>query len=215
MMGRARQCGAPGTDRRLPSEPTKTPMLILAALAMLAIGWVEIRTPVELSFSIFYFIPVVVATWFGGYRWGVFLSLCTAAQYLLANYLAAPVYDRIPLRLWTATNELAGHLFMVYVVERLRRSMAAEREKQQLLQEALLEVQSLESLLPVCAWCKKVRDDQGYWSQLEAFIAAKTRTRFSHGICPDCSEKVRQENPDLFAAVPSAPANPRPGATNV
>jgi hypothetical protein len=95
-------------------------------------------------------------------------------------------------------NDLSAHLFTVFVVVRLRRAILAEREKHQRLEEALTEVQTLEGLLPVCAWCRKVRDDRGYWSQLESFISRKTRTGFSHGICPACAEKVRQENPELF-----------------
>ena len=51
-------------------------------------------------------------------------------------------------------------------------------------------VQQLESFLPICGYCKKVRDDQNYWEQIEHYINARTGTNFSHCICPDCLEKV-------------------------
>lgn len=56
------------------------------------------------------------------------------------------------------------------------------------LQHALDEVRTLQGLLPMCAWCKKVRDDQGYWDDVASYIARHTEASVSHGICPDCSK---------------------------
>lgn len=55
------------------------------------------------------------------------------------------------------------------------------------LQHALDEVRTLQGLLPMCAWCKKVRDDQGYWDDVASYIARHTEASVSHGICPDCA----------------------------
>ncbi len=73
---------------------------------------------------------------------------------------------------------------------------AAEAEREQLvaeLREALSNVRKLEGLLPICAWCKKVRDDGGYWSELEAYVDAHSDARFSHGICPSCARQFEEE----------------------
>ena len=61
--------------------------------------------------------------------------------------------------------------------------------------EALEKVRTLHGLLPICAWCKRIRDDQGYWSQVEAYIREHTGADFTHGICPDCLEKQRPKKP--------------------
>jgi hypothetical protein len=58
------------------------------------------------------------------------------------------------------------------------------------LAEALESVKTLEGLLPLCAWCKKVRDDTGYWNKLEAYLTSRTDVQLTHGICPECLEKV-------------------------
>lgn len=55
------------------------------------------------------------------------------------------------------------------------------------LQHALDEVRTLQGLLPMCAWCKKIRDDQGYWDDVASYIARHTEASVSHGICPDCA----------------------------
>jgi GAF domain-containing protein len=57
--------------------------------------------------------------------------------------------------------------------------------------EALEKVKTLRGLLPICAWCKRIRDDQGYWSQVEAYIREHTGADFTHGICPECLDKQR------------------------
>jgi GAF domain-containing protein len=63
------------------------------------------------------------------------------------------------------------------------------------LAEALENVKTLHGLLPICAWCKRIRDDQGYWSQVEAYVHAHTGADFTHSICPDCFEKLRPKAP--------------------
>ena len=63
------------------------------------------------------------------------------------------------------------------------------------LQYSLENVKQLSGLLPICATCKKIRDDKNYWQQVEAYISAYTDARFSHSICPECYERVVK--PDL------------------
>ncbi len=68
----------------------------------------------------------------------------------------------------------------------------AEREREQLLadlQNVLGEVQTLSGLLPICAHCKKIRDDKGYWNQIELYLRDHSSAKFTHSICPDCSDK--------------------------
>ncbi len=58
------------------------------------------------------------------------------------------------------------------------------------LEEALLKVKQLQGLLPICSYCKKIRNDQNYWEQVEQYIEEHSEAEFSHGICPDCFEKL-------------------------
>jgi len=68
---------------------------------------------------------------------------------------------------------------------------AQELEKaNQELQALLNNVKTLSGLLPICATCKSIRDDKGYWNQIESYIRAHSEADFSHGICPDCAKKL-------------------------
>jgi phosphoserine phosphatase RsbU/P len=65
------------------------------------------------------------------------------------------------------------------------------------LEEALAHVKQLHGLLPICAYCKKVRDDKNYWHQVESYVSRHADVRFSHGVCPECLDRIKK---DLNAA---------------
>jgi DNA-binding NtrC family response regulator len=72
----------------------------------------------------------------------------------------------------------------------------AEVEREHLiveLQASLARVKTLSGMLPICAGCKKIRDDKGYWSQIESYITLHSEAEFSHGLCPDCEKKAYEE----------------------
>jgi PAS domain S-box-containing protein len=101
------------------------------------------------------------------------------------GYASTPIYEQ---------GRLAGAVVtFADVTERKR--VEAEREKLiRELQEALVRVKQLSGLLPICASCKKVREDNGYWTQIEAYVRDHSEADFSHGICPDCARRLY---PDL------------------
>ena len=76
------------------------------------------------------------------------------------------------------------------------------------LQKAFDEVNVLRGFLPICASCKKIRDDKGYWTQLEAYIHKHSDVRFSHGICPECARKLY---PEYFGKDPGSIKNSSEG----
>ena len=78
----------------------------------------------------------------------------------------------------------------------IERRKALEKEREKLigeLQQALSEIKTLQGFLPICANCKKIRDDEGYWQQIEAYIEDRSNAQFSHSICPECAKKLYPE----------------------
>jgi sigma-B regulation protein RsbU (phosphoserine phosphatase) len=59
------------------------------------------------------------------------------------------------------------------------------------LEASIARIKQLQGLLPMCAWCKRVRDDKNYWQEVECYVAEHSDARFTHGICPDCMEKAK------------------------
>jgi GAF domain-containing protein len=93
------------------------------------------------------------------------------------------VIDREPRKL-SAKQQEAMQILARQVMALLEMRRISAR-----LAEALANVKSLESLLPICAWCHRIRDDKGRWSTVEVYLKARTDTDFTHGICPECRTK--------------------------
>lgn len=89
---------------------------------------------------------------------------------------------------WNAASDVARK--MIYSVARdVTEHKQAEEKREALvreLQAALAEVRTLQGFLPICSYCKKIRDDENYWHSVEAYVSKHTNTQFSHGICPSC-----------------------------
>jgi hypothetical protein len=99
---------------------------------------------------------------------------------------AEPVFDN-------KGNLIGGVELALDVTERKR--LEEEKEKVVIdLEKALSQVKKLSGFLPICASCKKIRDDRGYWRQVEEYISDHSEALFSHGICPDC---IRKLYPDI------------------
>lgn len=95
---------------------------------------------------------------------------------------------RTLLALVTGTVLAAGVFgwLLVRGESRLQAALAANERMIGELREALENVKTLSGMLPICMYCKKIRDDQGYWARIEAYISKRTDARFSHGMCPEC-----------------------------
>jgi FixJ family two-component response regulator len=103
-------------------------------------------------------------------------------------------YEELELKVQERTAELRAANKALELENNQRRQAEQEREKVICeLTEALSEVKTLSGLLPICASCKKIRDDKGYWNQIEVYIRKHSGAEFSHGICPECARKLYPE----------------------
>ena len=97
-----------------------------------------------------------------------------------------PTEHELWMRMTGVLLILTFAIYAQYVIRRHRLTIAR-------LEETLAEVNTLSGLLPICAWCKKLRDDKGYWKSVEEYISAHTGVEFTHGICPECQNKLFAE----------------------
>jgi hypothetical protein len=129
-------------------------------------------------FPVLFVIPVALMAWNCGLRTALILGaiLCTirfAIQY------AWGIPYTLPVAIINAVLRL-GILFLItFLCGKLSQQTQALRAR----------VRTLEGFLPTCSYCKDIRDEDGNWHQIEAFVASRTDARFSHGICPECTEK--------------------------
>jgi hypothetical protein len=159
-------------------------------LAVVYLGLVNVALHLgdERSPMVFWGISVGIAAVFlfgvkGQLAWFVLvLAFLPLVQALKAGPLAGRVIplDATQVRALTLATYLGLLVFLTYCFILFRRR----------LDQALASVKTLSGLLPICAACKRIRDDQGYWNQIEAYVRARSEAEFTHGICPECATRL-------------------------
>jgi PAS domain S-box-containing protein len=129
-------------------------------------------------------------------------------QHVAANLLEYGRIEEAELQVKTKDGTIRDGLFSGEIIESQgkryfltvmiditeRKQVEVERDKTiQELRLAIAEVKTLRGIVPICANCKKIRDDKGYWEQVELYVSRHTEAAFSHGICPDCAKKLYPE----------------------
>lgn len=119
----------------------------------------------------------------------IFLTALTDTEALIAGFHAGGIdYVGKPFHPEELQARVATHVSLKQARDRER---ALVRE----LEDALANIKQLSGLLPICASCKKIRDDKGYWNQLEVYISDHSEADFTHGICPDCAKAFYGDYP--------------------
>jgi K+-sensing histidine kinase KdpD len=165
----------------------------LSIAFILALGYVDYVTVFEFDLFLFYAVPVAITAWMVG-RWaGVSVALVSVGVWFAAHLLWTNPYSSLFYAAWNTALH-AGWMFLVALtIARIRDDLDRERRLNAALVEALNQVKVLQGLLPVCAWCRKIRNDEGYWEELETYIRKHTDAKFTHGICPTCQRRLLEE----------------------
>jgi hypothetical protein len=159
--------------------------VILLGLS-LALGCLDWLSGDELNFFVFYYLPVSLAAWFMGRTAAVVFALLCSSIWFAADLLTGHVHATQLLAVWNTMIRLVAFLAIGAAVAQLRHTLERERHSAEELRARLAQIRVLESFLPICAQCKKIRDDAGTWQPIERYISMHSDTRFSHGYCPDC-----------------------------
>ena len=163
---------------------------VVIALSVLVIGFLDYATGYEFGFFVFYFLPVAIAAWKVGPVRSYQISILGSIVWFLADFYSSHPYSSVFFALWNTTIRLLSFLILAYLTSKIRSLLMKERETTKALRDALNQIKTLSGLIPICASCKKIRDDKGYWNLLETYIQEHSEAEFSHGICPDCMKKL-------------------------
>jgi len=176
---------------------TQMPKQIFGLLGIGAIifvlGWLDWQTGYKLNFFVFYFIPIIIAAWYYGIEWTIAFSIISALIWYLADKLSGHSYSSNIFLVWNTLIRLSSFIIIGLSVCRINDLLESEQTKTASLKKALLQIKILESFLSICCVCKKIRDDEGNWQQLESYISKHSDTKFSHGYCPECAKKAIEE----------------------
>ncbi len=131
---------------------------------------------------------------FGHLRIVIFITLLSIIISLLITFIIFDIFGEGIKAQAIFTAVLAPLLIASIVSWFVIGLLIKVEERTNDLENALKEIKILKDILPICSYCKNIRDDEGSWKQMESYISSHSDTQFSHGICPDCLVKVRKEN---------------------
>ena len=131
------------------------------------------------SFPVVYVVPVILAAWYSG-AWPA-VGLAVAVPVFRLMFLVMPHSSPAEMAGEAVTTALRG-VVIIFLALWFARLAEFERSLER-------RVNILEGMLPICAYCKNIRNDKGDWERMEAYISRRSEAEFSHGICPSCSEK--------------------------
>ncbi|HYK91099.1 MAG TPA: hypothetical protein VE398_20170 [Acidobacteriota bacterium] len=176
---------------KVPSRYSRWTAFVLSLVILSLIGVGDYLTGTEIDFTLFYLIPVVFLTWKFHIRVGTMTSILCALVWALVDHFGRTDLHLVPA-LWNITIKFGVFVIFAYALSLLHDRTTEERRLNSELRAALLEVKRLSGLLPICAWCRKIRDERDTWVSLESYVVNHSEADFTHGICPDCAAKVKQ-----------------------
>jgi K+-sensing histidine kinase KdpD len=169
------------------SSPSKYPWRFLGIPLTIIVALLDYYTGDELNITLLYLAPIALASWKLGKGEAVLVAAFSAIVWFVENYLLLHQAASLWIPFWNMVGQFGFFLTVVLILSSLRKAFTAQERLIGQLQDALGRVRTLSGLLPICSWCKKVRDDRGYWRAVEAYIEEHSQAEFTHGICPDCS----------------------------
>ncbi|MDA8433978.1 MAG: hypothetical protein M0Z60_13615 [Nitrospiraceae bacterium] len=172
---------------------SKNSVFAIGLALNMVVGGVDFFTGLDIGLTVFYLLPIAFVTWFAGRKAGLLMSVVSIITTVLSDILDGKILIHIAIETWNALVHLGFFIVVTYLLGRLKHELDGRSKIIAELKKALNEIKTLSGLLPMCAWCKKVRDDSGYWKQVEQYIAEHTEAEFTHGICPDCLKKMEPE----------------------
>ncbi|HUJ17970.1 MAG TPA: hypothetical protein VL197_08245 [Nitrospirota bacterium] len=190
-----------GILERLSNLP-KTYHIAVGLLLVMVIGYVDYVTGFELRMELFYLVPISYVTWFVGQRIGIMFSLISLVTIVFSDIMAGKKYAQFTIEFWNGAMYFAFYI-IVTVLLKLRKTLQQRESLIEELDRALNMNEELNSMLPICANCKKVRDDDEYRHKVEFYIDKHAKTTFSQGLCRECSAKLSSPGIDRDEMKPS------------
>jgi hypothetical protein len=145
------------------------------ALIVLAVDYV---TGPFIRFPILYLLPIVLATWLNSLQWGLVFAVGMPLV-----HLSFTQFWETPFKLMEATVNSCIRIVVFVVFAYLINKVGIQKR------ELEKEIQTLKGILPICSFCKKIRNQDGSWEPLESYITHRSEAEFSHGVCPVCAKK--------------------------
>ncbi len=177
-----------GADAR--SKRQSLPVLYsTCAVTFISVLLLDLYIPLGVAVGVLYVVVVLLTLWTPQSKVTFVVAIMSSLLITAAFLYKPPVAE-----MWKVLFNRGISLFAVWVVAILGLQRNKTLEQRSIIlfekEKALDEIRVLRGFLPICASCKKIRDDNGYWTQIEGYIREHSEAEFTHSICPGCAEKL-------------------------
>jgi len=169
--------------------------VMLSLVFWVALAWLDLAMGLKVRFGPAYAIPVLLITWYLGRGWGPLSAVISTLLWHGMQMVVLQGYSLTFYQYWDLLSGLLAFSAVALATSWSRTRFDREIRLNADLQQALERVKTLEGLLPICAWCRKVRDEQGLWEQIEIYVSKHSDTTWTHGICPECAKGMKGAGP--------------------
>ena len=163
---------------------------LISALLSLMLGVVDWASGYELQFFVFYFIPITLAGWNCGLARTLAVSALCGGIWISIDVYSGHPYSNWFYTCWSAMIRIVSFLLNGYSVVRIKDLLLAKQQAAADLQQALAEAKTLKGLLPLCAICRRIRNEEGYLQQVEEYLSRHPDAFVSLGHCYECAAKA-------------------------
>jgi len=170
------------------SKTSELKIISISLIILIGIGLLHTFAGIRVTMAPFYLIPIALMTLRSTRTAGLLTSIVCGVMWISMD-VQSPGYLFLWLDAWNNLVRVGVFVSSALLLARLKGDMLREMKLNAYLQAALAEVKQLSGLLPICAWCKRIRNDKGEWQQIEEYITVHSEADFTHGICPDCTRK--------------------------
>lgn len=170
------------------TENTRARALLLASatLQLLLVGILDHLTGARLHFFLFYFIPIAYLAWHLGRRAALGMAAASAMIWWLIDIFWIPTGDTYAIDAWNTLIRFAAFVVVAISISRTRSEVDRQKKINAELTDALSTIRQLTGILPMCVYCRRIRDEGQQWKPFEQYIAEHTEAQVSHGMCPQC-----------------------------
>jgi hypothetical protein len=163
-------------------------ILVGCILMTLGIDYLDSTTSEEYELFVLYFIPVAVATWYCGKPAGLFVSVMSALTWFESDIFASHT-NSIAVASWDTFERLASFMALSLALSLVKNELMREKKLNGDLSEAMKQIRQLQGILPMCSFCRRIRDPKQHWVPFETYIAEHSDAKVSHGLCPTCYKR--------------------------
>jgi hypothetical protein len=164
--------------------------IMISAATLLGVAAIDLVTGYEIQFFVFYFLPIAIAALRGNTTSAYSMAIASAFSWFMMDFYSHHPYSSEWIRIWNMVIRLVAFTAFAGVLDYLRITLQKLRILNRDLEHALSQVKLLQGMLPICASCKKIRNEAGSWEKLESYIGGHSEAEFTHGLCPDCARKL-------------------------